>query len=46
MVSVLAARRVLSFCQNNRSTVNDPNSVSLQALSQQFSRRLFALVMP
>jgi hypothetical protein len=46
MVSSLAARRFLNLCPHNRSTFNDPNSVSLQALSQQFPRRFIELVMP
>ena len=39
-------RRVLNLRPYNRSTFNDPNRVSLQALSQQLPRRVIELVMP
>jgi hypothetical protein len=44
--SSLAWRRILKRCPCSRSTFSDPNSVSLQALSQQLPRRLIEAVMP
>jgi hypothetical protein len=46
MVSSFASRLVLKRWPCSRSTFNDPNSVSLQALSQQLALRLIELVMP
>ncbi len=46
MTSSMAWRRVLKRCPCSRSTFNDLNSVSLQALSQQSPRRLIDAVMP
>ena len=46
MISSLACRLVSNSCPYIRSTFNDPNSVSLQALSQQSPRRLIEAVMP
>ena len=46
MTSSMAWRLVLKRWPCRRSTFNDPNSVSLQALSQQLARRLIEAVMP
>src|SRR5512140_1694874 len=46
MTSSMARRRVSKRCPCRRSTFGDPNSVSLQALSQQLPRRLIEAVMP
>ena len=46
MTSSLAWRRVTKRCPCSRSTFNEPNSVSLQALSQQLPRRLMDALMP
>ncbi len=45
MVSSLAWRLVTNRWPCSRSTFNDPNSVSLQALSQQLPHRLIEAVM-
>ena len=46
MTSSLAWRRIFKRCPCSRSTFNDPNSVSQQALYQQSPRRLIEAVMP
>jgi len=46
MASSFAWRLVANRCPCSRSTFNDPNSVSLHALSQQLPRRLIEAVMP
>jgi hypothetical protein len=46
IVSSFASRLVLKRCPCSRSTFNDPNNVSLHALSQQLPLRLIELVMP
>ncbi len=45
MASSLAWRRVAKRYPCSRSTFNDPNTVLLQALSQQLPRRLIDAVM-
>ncbi|MNX53240.1 hypothetical protein D3C86_839320 [compost metagenome] len=46
MISSFAWRLVFNCWPCSRSTFNDPNSVSLQALSRQLPLRLIELVMP
>jgi hypothetical protein len=46
MTSSIAWRLVLKRYPCRRSTFNDPNNVSLQALSQQMPRLLIEAAMP